>query len=219
MVTPKHTILEQGPLTMPDGTETGMLLVKERVQTTGEDAVEMEIAYTKTGHYVGLPEMAQYLFKEGIVPEPREDSPETRPGVKVCSIGFSEKHQKWFGWSSRALFGFGIGHRVEEGQVGYITDDPKKLANQMIKLLKQAGCEIIAANINEEKRVVVVLYDQQVPVYRNTVGKDGQIQHVKDGKPMGERKSWEHSFGRGEWTAETLEDCKVMAIDFAREIS
>lgn len=34
---------------------------------------------------------------------------------KVCSIGFNEKEQKWYGWSHRAIFGFGIGSIVEEG--------------------------------------------------------------------------------------------------------
>lgn len=33
----------------------------------------------------------------------------------VCSIGFCEKEQKWYGWSHRALCGFGIGDMVNEG--------------------------------------------------------------------------------------------------------
>lgn len=33
----------------------------------------------------------------------------------VCSIGFSEKEQKWYGWSHRAFCGFGIGHIAKEG--------------------------------------------------------------------------------------------------------
>jgi hypothetical protein len=33
------------------------------------------------------------------------------------SIGFSKKEQKWFGWSHRAMFGFGIGHKVKAGDV------------------------------------------------------------------------------------------------------
>lgn len=33
----------------------------------------------------------------------------------VACIGFSEKEQKWYGWSHRAIFGFGIGFVVTEG--------------------------------------------------------------------------------------------------------
>ena len=33
------------------------------------------------------------------------------------SIGFSEKEQKYYGWSHRAIYGFGIGDIVKEGDV------------------------------------------------------------------------------------------------------
>lgn len=33
------------------------------------------------------------------------------------AIGFSKKEQKWFGWSHRAMFGFGVGHKVKAGDV------------------------------------------------------------------------------------------------------
>ena len=38
-------------------------------------------------------------------------------GIKSTSIGigFSEKEQKWYGWSHRAIYGFGIGDEVKEG--------------------------------------------------------------------------------------------------------
>ena len=47
------------------------------------------------------------LFKEkhGIVSVPMDHA----------SIGFSEKEQKWYGWSHRAFCGFGIGHIAKEG--------------------------------------------------------------------------------------------------------
>lgn len=42
-------------------------------------------------------------------------------GIKVVQtgLGFSEKEQKWYGWSHRAYYGFGIGHKVKKGHVGY----------------------------------------------------------------------------------------------------
>ena len=34
------------------------------------------------------------------------------------SIGFSEKEQKWYGWSHRAIFGFELGHECIDGDLG-----------------------------------------------------------------------------------------------------
>ena len=36
----------------------------------------------------------------------------------VACIGFSEKEQKWYGWSHRAIYGFGVGHIVKDGDAG-----------------------------------------------------------------------------------------------------
>lgn len=37
------------------------------------------------------------------------------PEDSVETVGFSPKHQKWFGWSHRAIAGFGIGDVVKAG--------------------------------------------------------------------------------------------------------
>jgi hypothetical protein len=41
----------------------------------------------------------------------REDS-------KVASVGYSPAARKWFGWSHRAIAGFGIGDRIFEASFG-----------------------------------------------------------------------------------------------------
>ena len=41
------------------------------------------------------------------------------PADNVCSIGFCEKDQKWYGWSHRAIHGFGIGDEMKKGMIGY----------------------------------------------------------------------------------------------------
>lgn len=46
---------------------------------------------------------AKIFDKYGIMPQG------AHPNAEYCSIGFSEKEQKWYGWSHRAMFGFGIG--------------------------------------------------------------------------------------------------------------
>lgn len=78
---------------------------------SGEDAhggpsFTMKTAYTPDGHYIGSSKWAHRLIvKRGI-------KPELLPGHRVCCTGFSEKSQKWYGWSHRAICGFGIGDEV-----------------------------------------------------------------------------------------------------------
>jgi hypothetical protein len=73
---------------------------------------EMDSAYTSSGDYIGNPEDAKYLVeKKGISPE------KASPSHSVCSIGWSEKEQKYYGWSHRAIHGFGIGDIVKEGDI------------------------------------------------------------------------------------------------------
>lgn len=40
-------------------------------------------------------------------------------GIKSVGIGlgFSEKENKWYGWSHRAVYGFGIGDKIKEGHM------------------------------------------------------------------------------------------------------
>ena len=38
--------------------------------------------------------------------------------IHKTPIGFSEKEQKWYGWSHRAIYGFKIGDKCKEGQLG-----------------------------------------------------------------------------------------------------
>jgi len=75
----------------------------------GEHVI-VKVAYTPEGHYIGEPRWAYRLIvTRGIKPQL------AAPDHKVCSIGFCEKEQKWYGWSHRAIYGFGIGDKVEEG--------------------------------------------------------------------------------------------------------
>ena len=79
----------------------------------GGEPFEMRSAFTPSGAYIGNPKTAHRLVvKRGIQPELRESGCD---GVNVCSIGFCEKEQKWYGWSHRAIHGFGIGDVVDEG--------------------------------------------------------------------------------------------------------
>lgn len=93
------------------------------------DDFEVRSAYTADGDYIGDPKDAFRLCRtRGIKPERRE----TNSGV--CSIGFSEKDGKWYGWSHRAIYGFKVGDVVKKGDCTaeegfieeYLKDHPEE---------------------------------------------------------------------------------------------
>lgn len=74
----------------------------------------MPMAYTKDGAYIGTPEEAEYICGElGLIPSKASDE------HNVCSIGFNEKEQKWYGWSHRAMFGWAVGDTYKPGDSGH----------------------------------------------------------------------------------------------------
>ncbi len=86
------------------------------------DDIEMRSAYTLDKHYyIGDPVRAYRLCKiRGIKPQPRpketypDEFSEYNSGAgPTCSIGFCEHEQKWYGWSHRAICGFGVGSVVD----------------------------------------------------------------------------------------------------------
>lgn len=118
----RHSEVARGPF----------LFCKETWSMEGNDPVEVDAVYTANGDYVGDVESAEELEKRGIAPEKRT------PQSSVCSIGFSARDQKWFGWSHRAIYGFKVGDVVKEGDcaadglpVGFeakTLDDAKEMA-------------------------------------------------------------------------------------------
>ncbi len=95
--------------TLSTEARNGMSYRREIWSMEGNDSVELEAVYNAQGVYVGDKEMADLLAEKGILPEGRT------PESNVCSIGFSNRDQKWYGWSHRAIFGFGIGDIANKG--------------------------------------------------------------------------------------------------------
>jgi len=75
-----------------------------------------------------LSSLEKYKEKHGIV------SQKADPHHKVHSIGYSEKEKKWYGWSHRAIFGFGIGHTVKDNGDAM----PTKFAGKTAKTIEDA---------------------------------------------------------------------------------
>lgn len=63
------------------------------------------------GGYIGVPEDTWVYFKVFGLTQIQKANPKDN----VCSIGFNEKEQKWYGWSHRAISAFGIGNKIKEG--------------------------------------------------------------------------------------------------------
>ena len=83
--------------------------VADEMQAQSGKQVVCDVAYNLDGDYIGDLKTAEFLCDE------RGIRPEVIPGNSVCSIGFCEREQKWYGWCHRAIFGFGVGDTAKEG--------------------------------------------------------------------------------------------------------
>lgn len=82
---------------------------------TGRRPISITAAFTANGDYIGTQADAIYLCgRLGIQPQLAQ------PTHGTCSIGFSYKQRRWYGWSHRAIANFGRGSRVRRGEVGYL---------------------------------------------------------------------------------------------------
>lgn len=166
------------------------------------ERVQGVLAFTKAGHLIGDHKDAERLVDErGIAPDLAD------PSHNVCSIGFCDREQQWYGWSHRAIYGFGVGSVVEKGHIGYVPATIDELAEKYQWIADQDGT---IERLPDRIRIStpMVRYRQEDP-------ETGQLSDPVPTDP----DVWERFLGRGEWTAETLEDAKRMAIDFAAEVS
>lgn len=113
----------------------------------------MTSAYNLKGYYIGNPKDAKVFADKGIVPEV------AKTDDKVCSIGFCEKENKWYGWSHRAMYGFGIGDVVKEGDCaatsGYIEGYLEKHPEDDVRI--PVGFEV--KTLEDAKRVAIAFAD------------------------------------------------------------
>lgn len=125
-------------------------------------------------------------------------------------VGFSEKEQKWYGWSHRAYYGFGIGSKIKPGDIGFQASSKEEFIEDFKNIwFDKEYHDKKTLEIKEFKNKVImtVNYNDKVP------NKDlrGTIDKYEAIFP----KKW----GKGEWTAKTLEDAKEMAEIFSENIS
>ena len=142
-------------------------------------------AYNFNGDWIGKSKWAYRLYNRYGVTHTEK----IKENHSVCSIGFSEEEQKWYGWSHRAICGFEVGSTVKFGDSAFVASNMEERILSAMNFFKKSREEAIEYIKNEDK------------------------QRASD-DTWGPFK-----YGRGKWTAKTLSDAKQMAIDFAESVS
>jgi hypothetical protein len=172
------------------------------------DDEEVEVILGDDGSYIGMATdsgLLSFFEEHGI-------EPQSISGKKyaVASIGFSEKEQKWYGWSHRAVFGFGVGSEVKEGVFGFIPSDIETaLAEQTRFWSDRYRTGVRSEVVSQDNKKVSIETTWRYTVDTPNEDIRGSVSGV----------TTEVELGRGRWKAETLEDAKQMAIDFAEGVS
>lgn len=189
---------------------------------SGEPILMKRQAYNPKGEWIGDSKDAHSLVvKRGIAPikiSKHEHSP--------CSIGFCEKEQKWYGWSHRAIYGFGVGATCEKGSCHYIADNPEEMIDDYANFFAD-----ISQKCADEHRLECSILPDRSGIMINKIGiempmansHDELISAIEGNVSLGKEKILNgiiiEKCGKGEWTAKTLEDAKTMAIAFAESVS
>jgi len=177
-----------------------------RLSEEDKNPTLMKSAHTPSGDYIGNPiEAYRMVVKRGIAPEL------AKKNHTVCSIGFCAKENKWYGWSHRAICGFGIGSKVKKGDCAYKTANIKDLLED---------CTLFYTDKNHiYTKSVIKMHEGKKMVYTSWKYDDKIKNKDLRGKITGAFTLILKSFGRGEWTAKTMKDAKQMACDFAESVS
>lgn len=175
------------------------------IESGGPPYTQVKLAYTPDGHYIGSSRWAHRLIvKRGIKPElaSTEDN--------VCSIGFCEKEQTWYGWSHMDICGFGISSEVKKGNCAYRHAGVDDFIDWVVEFYS-GECREATALLKSVDGIsgisVELTHSDKVP----NEALRGQISSIFCPFP----ETW----GCGEWTAVTLEDARQMAVDFAEGVS
>jgi len=158
----------------------------------------------KGGSYVGDINFGYSLAQMDLhYIQPAEDT------LDICQVGYSHVERKWYGWSHRAMFGFGVGSKVKEGDIGYQPVDAYDWLVIRMKFFDYDSYILI----NDDGTVQSKEYQE--------ISKAVKVEmwNSKAKRKFVSESDIPTEFGRGEWTAETIDDAKQMAIDFARGVS
>lgn len=177
-------------------------------------------ALNMRGEYIGTEADAKMLEAYGI-------NPELIDGNNVCSIGFSARKKRWYGWSQRAFYGFGVGSKVSKGDCAYVGATPEDLIiargeffsgiSEECAELHRQECQALA----DGSGIRILHAPLIIPMAKTVEELEASIAGELELEPADINKDAVSivKCGRGEWTAETLDDARQMACDFAKGVS
>ena len=122
---------------------------------------------------------------------------------KPINIGFNPITNMWYGWSHRAIYGFGVGSTCKKGDFHYRPVDMDDFLDDCRRFWEDEYHVWTEASHMVDYVVVSWLYNNKVPneKIRGTIG-ETQCHYPKE-------------YGKGGWIAKTLAEAREMAIDFA----
>ena len=209
-----------------EATKLEMVKFIERISYV--DMFETSECYYSTldGSYlthVGMDDIFEMLLKNGITDHVQSHN----IGGNTASLGFNPKKKKWYGWSHRAIYGFGVGYITKKGDCGFTADNPE----EMIEDYAYFFSDISEECAEEHRKRCTILKDRSGIFIWNTPLKiptapmneiDNLIENPED-YPLVDiyegSDGYEKKCGKGKWTAKNLMDAKQMAIDFAESVS
>lgn len=148
---------------------------------------------------VGAEHDLKYLLKKGITEQ-----------VTNC-LGFNPTEQKWYGWSHRAIFGYGIGSECKKGKVHYKPENKETFLEHLKSTDK---------SINPHHKCTYIILPSGVSIASEFLGyPEDKSQDRFIGEVTKALYKYPEKWGKGEWTAKTLEEAKIMATDFAKGVS
>lgn len=161
-----------------------------------------KLAYSKQGDWIGSSKQAyRMVHRFGI-----EQFEKTEEDHCVCSIGYSPADKKWYGWSHRAIYGFTIGSTCKKGDCHYIPQAFTEI---------QVDCHCRREDMCHADASVAMVPANPADPLSSLIPDGTPVQGIKPCYP----ESCVFETGKGEWRAETMEDAKQMAIDFAKSVS
>ena len=161
----------------------------------------------KDGSYmgrVGMEDQFKHFLKRGITEQFHS------PKHKVACVGFNPTANKWYGWSHRAIYGFTEGSTCKRGDCHYVPFDKDDFLDDTVMFwndkhhVETSGKH--ATQDGVDGVLVTYKYDNKVPNEKIR----GTISSVFNEYP--------DEYGKGEWTAKTMDDAYEMACDFAEGV-
>ena len=161
----------------------------------------------------GLEKDFKFYLRYGIT----EDLQNTKNNSEhTVNIGFNPEEQKWYGWSHRAIFGFGIGSKCEKGNCGYNPKNKEDFKQSCLVFWGDLDMDGNTHKVNSVAREET--RDNKLGIYVEYTYDDKILNVNMRNKKSGMFTEYPTIYGRGEWEAKTLLEAKQMAIDFANNI-